>query len=63
MTKKPAGPYLIQSSPHYRKRLAALRWQRLALLPVTILCAAVAGYRDELQHVLDAPAIHLGPGK
>ncbi len=63
LTRKPTGPYLIESSPNYGKRLAALRWQRLAILPVTIFCAAVAGYRDELNHMIDAPAIYLGPGK
>ena len=63
VTRQPAGEYLIESSPNYGKRLAALRWQRLAALPVTILCAAVAGYRDELHHMLDAQAVYLGPGK
>ena len=28
--------------------------QRLALLPVTVVCAAVAGYREELRHMRDA---------
>lgn len=63
LTRKPRGPYLIESSPNYELRMAALRWQRLAILPVTIFCAAVAGYRDELNHMIDAPAIYLGPGK
>jgi len=63
LTREPNGPYLIESSPNYGKRLAALRWQRLAALPVTILCAAVAGYHDELRHMIDAQAVYLGPGK
>lgn len=62
-TRKPAGPYLIESSPNYRKRVVCLCLRRLALLPVSILCAAITGYRDELHHMLDADAVYLGPGK
>ena len=36
--------------------------QRL-LLPMAIVSAAIAGYRDEMNHILDAEAIYLGPGK
>lgn len=63
MTRKPAGPYLIESSPNYAKRQACLRLRRMALLPLSILCAAVAGYQDELRHMIDADAVYLGPGK
>lgn len=54
ITRKPNGPYLIESSPNYAKRRACLLLQRLAILPVTIFCAAIAGYRDELQHMRNA---------
>lgn len=63
MTRKPNGPYLIESSPNYRKRRACLAVRRMALIPVSILCAAITGYRDELHHMLDADAVYLGPGK
>lgn len=63
ITRKPAGPYLIESSPQYAKRKACLRLQCFALLPVRIVCAAIEGYRDELRHMLDAGAIYLGSGK
>lgn len=54
VTRRPSGPYLIESSPAYGKRRACLLLQRLALLPVTVVCAAVAGYREELRHMRDA---------
>ena len=54
VTRRPSGPYLIESSPSYGKRRACLLLQRLALMPVTVVCAAVAGYRDELHHMRDA---------
>jgi hypothetical protein len=63
MTRKPAGPYLIESSPNYGKRRACLALRRTALLPLSIMCAAVTGYRDELRHMQDAGAVYLGPGK
>jgi len=80
VTKKPAGPYLIESAPHYQQRLEYLRSSqetkclpqpplcqhlilRYAMLPVTIICAAIAGYIDELHHMQDAQAVYLGPGK
>ena len=43
VTRRPSGPYLIESSPAYGKRRACLLLQRLALLPVTVVCAAVPG--------------------
>lgn len=87
ITRKPEGPYLIESSPYYAKRLELLKSPanqllrqnespahhesharttlllRITMLPVTTICAAVAGYRDELLHMIDAQAIYLGPGK
>jgi hypothetical protein len=35
VTRRPDGPYLIESSPAYGKRRACLLLQRLAMLPVT----------------------------
>jgi hypothetical protein len=63
ITRKPSGPYLIESSPHYGKRRACLALRRLAILPISIMCAVVTGYRDELRHMQDASAVYLGPGK
>ena len=37
-------------------------FQRI-FLPLEIVSSAVSGYRDELNHLLDAPAIYLGPSK
>ena len=54
ITRRPDGPYLIESSQEYGKRRACLLLQRLALLPVTVVCAAVSGYRDELHQMRDA---------
>ena len=54
VTRRPSGPYLIESSPAYGKRRACLLLQRLALLPVTVVCSAISGYRDELHHMRDA---------
>ena len=45
-TRRPNGPYLIESSLNYGKRRACLLLQRLLLLPVTVLCEAIAGYHD-----------------
>lgn len=60
------GPYLIESAPNYRKYLAAKAAREIVqriLTPLEIVSAAVSGYRDELNHMLDADAIYLGPGK
>lgn len=66
ITRKPSGPYLIESSPQYKRYLAAKAAREIVerlLAPVAIVSAAVGGYRSELEHVLDAGAIYLGPGK
>lgn len=63
MTRKPAGPYLIEYSPNYRKRCVCLSVQCFALWPSSIVRSFVSAYYDELQHMLDAEAIYLGPGK
>lgn len=57
LTRKPAGPYLIESAPHYAKRRFCLRLLQLTVLPATIVCAAVSGYQNELHHMIDAQPI------
>ena len=52
--RPPGGRYLIETSPNYSKRRAFLLLQRLVLLPVTVVCSAISGYRDELHHMRDA---------
>lgn len=57
---------LISTAPNYRKYLAAKAAREIVerlLAPVAIVSAAVGGYRSELDHVLNADAIYLGPGK
>ena len=57
---------LISTAPKYRKYLAAKAAREIVqrlLLPMAIASAAVDGYRDELNHMIDAEAIYLGPGK
>lgn len=57
---------LISTSPNYGRYLAAKRVRESVaplFSPLTILTAALAGYRDELDAMLSAPAIYLGPGK
>lgn len=57
---------LISTAPKYRKYLAAKAAREIVqrlLLPMAIVSAAIAGYRDELNHMIDAEAIYLGPGK
>ena len=63
ITRKPAGPYLIESSPQYAKRQRWVCVRRVLSLPFAVVNAALVGYRDELDRMLVAPAIYLGPGK
>jgi len=63
ITRKPAGPYLIESSPQYAKRQRWVWVRRVLWLPFAVVTAALVGYRDELDRMLDAPAIYLGTGK
>jgi len=68
MTRRPDGPYLIESAPKYRRYLAAKAAREICpaisfLWPLSILSAAIAGYRSELRRMLDAQAIYLGPRK
>ncbi|EXI76519.1 MAG TPA: hypothetical protein PK440_00665 [Candidatus Accumulibacter phosphatis] len=57
---------LIESAPKYQQYVAACearrRVERLFNLFFGPLLAALAGYRSELRHMLDAP-IYLGPGR
>lgn len=64
--RKPSGPYLIESAPHLRQYLAAKAAREIVkriLSPLSICSAAVAGYRSELHHILDADAIYIGVHK
>ena len=57
---------LISNSPKYRQYLAEKAAREIVqrvMAPLAIVSSAVAGYRDELSHMLDAEAIYLGPGK
>ena len=57
---------LISNSPKYRQYLAEKAARELVqrvMAPLAIVSSAVAGYRDELNHMLDADPIYLGPGK
>ncbi len=57
---------LISTAPQYKRYLAAKAAREIVerlLAPVAILSAAVGGYRSELDHVLSADAVYLGPGK
>ena len=62
-SEKRAAHPLISTSPNYGKYLAAKRVREAVELlssPVTIF---MAGYRKELDAMLNAPAIYLGAGK
>lgn len=68
MTRRPNGPYLIESAPKYRRYLAAKSAREICpaisfFWPLSILSAAVSGYRSDLRRMLDVHAIYLGPGK
>ena len=57
---------LISNSPKYRQYLAEKAAREIVqrvMAPLAIVSSAVAGYRDELSHMLDADPIYLGPGK
>ena len=68
--RKPSGPYLIEPSPDYQKYLSAKSAREIVekimapvLLPAQVLSAAISGYREEMDHMLVADPIYLGPGK
>lgn len=60
--RAPAGPYLIESAPHYRQYLAAKATSEIVERILSPLNSAVSGYRAELSHMLDAP-VYIGHGK
>ena len=62
-TRRPDGAYLIESAPKYRQYLAAKAAREIVERITAPITAAVSGYRDELDRMLDAPAIYIGPGK
>ena len=64
--RAPDGPYLIESAPQYRRYRQAKSAREVVqrmLTPIAIVSSVVSGYRNELNHLLDAQAIYLGPGK
>ena len=63
ITRRPNGAYLIESAPNRRQYLAAKAAREIVERIMAPITAAVAGYRDELGRMLDAPAIYIGPGK
>lgn len=63
ITRRPDGAYLIESAPKYRQYLAAKAAREIVERITAPITAAVSGYRDELDRMLDAPAIYIGPGK
>lgn len=62
-TRQPDGPYLIESAPQYRQYLAAKAAREIVERIMAPITAAVAGYREELNHMLNAGAIYPGPGR
>jgi hypothetical protein len=62
-TRRPDGAYLIESVPNYRQYHAAKAAREIVERITAPITAAVAGYKSELDRMLDAQAIYLGPGK
>ena len=62
-TRRPDGAYLIEPAPNYRQYQAANAAREIVERIMAPITAAVAGYSDELDRMLDASAIYLGPGK
>ncbi|MBP9803294.1 MAG: hypothetical protein KBE22_00115 [Candidatus Accumulibacter sp.] len=61
---------MIAKSPKYDLFLAAREHRawlellaRIIAGPATVIAAAIAGYREEYERMMDAPAIYLGPGR
>jgi hypothetical protein len=63
ITRRPNGAYLIESAPNRRQYLAAKSAREIVERITAPIAAAVAGYKSELDRMLDAQAIYLGPGK
>ena len=62
-TRRPNGAYLIESAPKYRQYVAAKTAREIVERITAPITAAVAGYKSELDRMLDASEIYLGPGK
>ena len=63
ITRRPNGAYLIESAPDRRQYLAAKAAREIVERIMAPITAAIAGYKDELDRMLDADAVYLGPGK
>ena len=63
ITRRPNGAYLIESAPNRRQYLAAKAAREIVGRITAPITTAVAGYKSELDRMLDASAIYLGPGK
>lgn len=62
-TRRPEGAYLIESAPNRRQYLAAKAAREIVERITAPITAAIAGYQSELDRMLDASAVYLGPGK
>jgi len=54
--------HIAEISPVPRRQGAREIVQRM-LWPMTIVSAVISGYREEMDHMLAADPIYLGPGK
>ena len=54
---------LISTSPNYRQYVAAKTARDIVQRILSPMTAAVSGYRNELNRMLDARAIYIGPGR
>ena len=63
ITRRPDGAYLIESAPNRRQYLIAKTIREAMHVFSSPIAAAITGYRQELDRMLDAQAIYLGPGK
>ena len=63
ITRRPDGAYLIESAPNRRQYLAAKAAREIVERITAPIAVAIAGYKDELDRMLDADAVYLGPGK
>lgn len=63
ITRRPDGAYLIESAPNRRQYLAAKAAREIVERITAPITAAISGYQSELDRMLDASAVYLGPGK
>ena len=63
ITRRPDGAYLIESAPNRRQYLLAKASREIVERIMAPINAAISGYQSELDRMLDAQAIYLGPGK